>query len=329
MASNPFLQGSNSRRASAHFSPAVGLAVGTYTSGQPQDGEAAPEIKRGKIIKNLTIMQEILDKERDRIDGRVSTAGITKYELVRDNDIELGQKKIFDPLAEDEQFSGLMMSVYKHDSLATSYLNQTMFSALYPRDNKSALADNSLVGNAIFPMAGGLTFNRANYAAGYGLGASPQAIKDTYIRNVDLLHESPTRYQELSHWRSSQEKPTEANLTVLQKQNHTRLATLQQLRDTLHKEPASAAGSGLPRRKDQAQRTLRSSSHHRTDQSAERRLKMKNDHLEQFSGYLERKGGAKEADGSRFILDFDLYECTSPNPKRRTKDFYRVLPDER
>lgn len=338
MSANLRLANPHNRRPSAHFSPSVGLALGSYaaTYDQQQGGIPPQSVPRGKTVKNLPVMQEILDRERDRVDGRVSTAGMTKYDLVHEPDV-LGQQtqnKVFDPLAGNEQFSGLLMSVYKQDSLATSYLNQTMFSALYPRSaHNPATAENSQLPNVLFPLAGGLTFNRFNYAAGYGNAASPEVVKDTFVQNVDLLHEGPGRYQELSHWPSSLEKPSPGNLDVLQRINHERLRSLEdRIQGQRSRSPQDP--SHLPRRRDleqarlEAERLARQQKRYPSP-SAEERLKQRNDHIEKFMTYLNSKGPRNAAEHSRFILDFDLYECTSPDPKRRVKEFYRVLPDER
>lgn len=322
------------RRPSAHFAPSVALGDLQVDPTDPHSWSDRRPKKQGKTVKNLTVMQEILDKERDRIDGRVHTAGITKYDIMKDPEQEAAQKQVFDPLAGRDDFSGVLMSVAKQDSLATSFLNQTAFSALYPRDpNMTGQADNSLVGNAIFPLAGGLTFNRVDYASGYGIGASAQAIKDTYTRNVDLLHESPNRYQELAHWQSSQEAPTAENLAVLQRLNHQRIQSLErQLQTSRSKSPKNLNDLPLRRELEQAkleaERIARLQKRH-LPLSAEERLKNQRDHVDRFIDYLDTKDLRKSAEKSGYVLEFDRYECTSPDPKRRMKGFHRVLPDQR
>lgn len=331
--SNHFAQ-PHKRRPSAHFAPTVGLENLQIDPTDPHSWSDRRPKKQGKTIKNLTVMQEILDKERDRIDGRVNTTGITKYELVKDPAQETSQKQLFDPLAANDDFSGVLMSVAKQDSLATSFLNQTAFSALYPRDqNVTGQPDNSLIGNAIFPLAGGLTFNRVDYASGYGVGATPQAIKDTYSRNVDLLHESPARYQELAHWPSSLEAPNSDNLAVLQRLNHQRIRSLERkLQAARSRSPTDPKDLPLRRELEQArleaERIAKLQKKH-YPLSAEERLKHQRDHVDRFVEYLDAKDVRKSALQSGYVLEFDRYECTSPDPKRRIKGFTRILPDQR
>lgn len=156
-----------------------------------------------------------------------------------------------------------------------------------------------------------LTHERSNYATGYGIKPSKLPYED----EVDMMHEDPDRYQEVNHWYSSLQKPSEENVEVLKKVNHQRIEQLGQIyQEKLAMEANSYSGY------DESQ--LESHRKHQLPKKTNKEInKEKEDYKNRFKRYLHNKESRipKERSASPKALEFDRYQCTSPNPKYISK----------
>lgn len=126
------------------------------------------------------------------------------------------------------------------------------------------------------------------------------------------MHEDPDQYQELNHWYSSMQKPSEENVEVLKKINHQRLEQLGQIyQQKLAEEDANVYGGY-----DQSE--LESHRRNQAPTKTNKEInKEKEDYKNRFKRYLHNKERkpSKERSPSPQGLEFDRYQCTSPNPK--------------
>ena len=165
-----------------------------------------------------------------------------------------------------------------------------------------------------------LTKPRQDYATQYGFRPAQLSYQD----EVDVLHESDDRYQELNHWYYKQQKPTEENIEKARRDNHERLNVLahhykkerseyEELHNFLHGpypnfDEDFIAGSVVESKRRPAR--------------AIERLVRKEKYNEHFESYLRHKR-ERELRGTgeyQYMVDFDRYECTSPDPKRVQKN---------
>lgn len=151
---------------------------------------------------------------------------------------------------------------------------------------------------------------RAEYATQYGTYGGRLPYQD----EVDMMHEDRDRYQEVNHWYSSMEKPSEDNLEVLRKLNQERLNKLGQM----YAEQRARESMGMHGHQEEYQESdMRQSVLHRW--SNRDINKEKQDYKDKFKKYLYNKERMREQQRSKSPqesrVDFDRYQCTSPNPK--------------
>ena len=154
-----------------------------------------------------------------------------------------------------------------------------------------------------------LSKERADYASHYGYKPGRLPYED----EVDMMHEDLDRYQEVNHWYSSMEKPTEENLDVLKKLNHDRLSKLGQM--YMEQKAREKYNPNLD------EQPLTDSSMHRKylERSNREINKEKQEYKDRFKKYLHNKDKMRQQSPSKSPqnsrADFDRYQCTSPNPK--------------
>lgn len=243
---------------------------------------------RHKKIKDPYIMQQLLDRERARVMGKVEIP--TSYSLEPPPFANPRQTPTL-PAAKGDSYGSFTMSAKERTELSS--INRQLEG----------------YGQA------GPSIHRQAYASGYGL--KPRS--SPYDDEVDIMADLDSKYQEISHWYSRMEKPDEENLEVLKKLNHDRLSALQVKYKTLRTDEAEV--SRINRNKSNFDADFIKNSV--VERSAGKRgvsAKSKAQFVKEFEGYLHAKrGGSKDVNGRSFLVDFDRYECTSPDPKRVEK----------
>ena len=155
---------------------------------------------------------------------------------------------------------------------------------------------------------------RADYANNYGFRPSRLPYED----EVDMMHEERDRYQEVNHWYSTLEKPSEDNVDVLKQINHDRLQQLGVLYQQkkaqeaawMENQEASQHVSPIPKSRVEVL--------HRSNKEINQE---KIEYKDKFKRYLHNKNKMKEERERSYSppsgegVDFDRYQCTSPNPK--------------
>lgn len=279
---------------------------GDHPGPQPKHPELNPPEKvipalaaakpANRKIKDPFIMQQILDKERSKYQRTTEIA--TSYAL---------GPPPFAPLHQEPMFTLPDARPDPHASYTMSAKDRTDFS-----HNK--YLDNSV--NPGGPLTGFVTKERAGYANTYGFRPARLAYED----EVDILAENRDKFQEISHWHSTLEKPNEENLEVLKKINHDRLSNLH----SKFKQSKDERDE-LDRLKHQnvfdtdfIRHSVVESHKRKSSLSANKRAQFGKD----FEDYLKRKRNddARSRGDFDFMVDFDRYECTSPDPKRVYKD---------
>lgn len=174
----------------------------------------------------------------------------------------------------------------------------------------------------IIPLTN-LSIPRQEYSTLYGI--RPEQLP--YQDEVDLIHESPDRYQEMNHWYNREEKPTEDNIEILKKTNHDRLdilasqykkGSLDDYSDLQRFLTKKVPGFDEDFIKNSVVKSKRTKKQPNPIESAVKKERYNQD----FEDYLMNKR-EKEMRGQGnmgFMVDFDRYECTSPDPKRVKKD---------
>lgn len=163
-----------------------------------------------------------------------------------------------------------------------------------------------------------LSKDRAMYATKYGINPGHLPYED----EVDMMHEDYDRYQEINHWYSSLEKPTEDNLDVLKRLNHDRLTQLGQMfMEHKLRENAQPLGEEIQMTTSELQNKFLQRSNREVN-------KEKQEYKDRFKKYLHNKEKMKDHQRSpspqNSRVDFDRYQCTSPNPKYVDK--YNIVP---
>ena len=247
-------------------------------------------------IKDSSIMQHILDKERAKYQKNQEIK--TSYDLDPPPFVSSGQPLLIGSKTPkqnlDQSFSALMPD--RTD--LPGYFRQV---------------DNLV--NPAGPMSGLISRDRNNYANDYGIRPSQLP----YDADVDILAENKNRYQELSHWQSTLDKPDEDNLVLLKKLNHERLSELHSKvkQNSAENNELTMFKSGLQYNEDFINSSVVESKKKRS-LSAKSKAKFGGD----FEDYLKRKrnDSARKRGNFDFMVDFDRYECTSPDHKRVNKD---------
>lgn len=159
---------------------------------------------------------------------------------------------------------------------------------------------------------------RSDYATKYGTYGGRLPYQD----EVDMMHEDTDRYQEINHWYSSMEKPTEDNLEVLRKLNQERLNKLGQM----YAEQRARENIGNYWEQEVPEETdLKKIIFQRSNREINQE---KQDYKDKFKKYLYNKERMRDPHRSispqESRADFDRYQCTSPNPKYVDK--HNIVP---
>ena len=180
----------------------------------------------------------------------------------------------------------------------------------FPVDNEVIGAGADNLGYSKYPET------REDLATRYGIYPGSVPYKD----EVDIMHEAEDKFQEIDHWYSTLEAPNEDNLNVLKQFNHRRLNQLQEVYQQKRRELES-----LQEFQDMASQ-LDNQSYKNTrklkKKSKGERNKEKQSYKSRFKEYLHNKDKMRRRGEDQHGIDFDRYECTSPNPKRVIKDYH-------
>jgi hypothetical protein len=158
---------------------------------------------------------------------------------------------------------------------------------------------------------------RADYALHYGLHPNKLPYED----EVDMMHEERDRYQEVNHWYSSLEKPNADNVEVLKQLNHDRLQQLSKI----YQEKKAQEALGLQQDQNFQDSGVKKSKVEILHRSNKEVNKEKQEYKDKFKRYLHNKEKHKQQQRSHSPdeykgVDFDRYQCTSPNPKYVSKN---------
>lgn len=250
-----------------------------------------------KKIKDPAIMQQILDRERDRIQGKVQIATSYALNIPPVSDLNSGPAYNLPISKTNPQVSYTFSAKDKSDFSISKHMDASV--------------------NPGGPLSGFVTKDRMGYASNYGY--RPEKLP--YEDEVDILAENKDRYHELSHWHSTLEKPSEENLEVLKKVNHDRLAMLQSKfkQSKEETEELNRIRYGATFDADFIRNSVVESQKRKSSLSASKRAQFGKD----FEEYLKRKRNdeARSRGDFNLMVEFDRYECTSPNPKRVAKDY--------
>ncbi len=268
---------------------------------QPPSQRASPsnaevvEFTLDKKIKDPEKMKQLLDRERGGREARAKE----NYDLPP-------------PSAFLSKTGTLLAAPHSPDEGRFQSLPAHHGSAVY---SATGLEDPFSERREILPFTN-LTKPRQDYATLYGFRPEQMPYQD----EVDLLHESDDRYQELNHWYFKQQKPTEENLDRIQQANHERLHSLshsyKRLRNE-HQQLHSFLHAPHPRFDEDFLAASVVQSKRRPTRPIEKLLQ-KEKYNEHFEAYLrlKRERELRGAGDFQYMVDFDRYECTSPDPKR-------------
>jgi hypothetical protein len=251
---------------------------------QPQPASQA----RHQKIKDPYVMQQLLDRERARIQGVTEIP--TSYSLEPP------------PFANPDRTPTL--------PAAKDSANANYFLSAKDRAELSAI-NRQLDGSG----QAGMSSRRHAYATTYGILPKSSPYDD----EVDIMADTDAKYQEVAHWYSNLEKPDEDNLEILKKLNHDRLSTLQVKYRNIRTDQDEISNLNKGKQgfnADFIRNSLVERSLSKRGLSAKKRAQFTND----FEGYLKNKHKASGKGDYDFLVDFDRYECTSPDPKRVHKD---------
>lgn len=247
-------------------------------------------------IKDPHLMQQILDRERSKLQKRPEIQKSYALEPPPFATSYTNPVVTFPEAKNDPQFS-----------YSISGKDKTDYSGTRPFDNSI---------NPGGPLTGLITRERKNYATEYGYKPARLPYED----EVDVMAENQNRYQELSHWQSSLEKPTEENLEALKKVNHERLSQLHTKfkQNKCEAEELDRLRQGRAFDSQFIKHSVVESRKLKSSLSPGKRAQYGKD----FEDYLKHKRNdqARSRGDFNFMVDFDRYECTSPDPKRIHKD---------
>ena len=247
----------------------------------------------GNKIKDKGKMMSLLERERERLNGAKKDKHV-RYDL---------EKAPFEIERERQE---MIMTAAKSSTSPGNSMN-----ASFRMDQTSFNNQGMMTGG--FPMH--ISPERENYANFYG--KRPERLP--YEDEVDMLNEHDKRYQELNHWYSTLEKPNEDNLEVLKKLNHDRLDTLasQLRRQRSHSKDLHQLNSIPAYNGDFIKHSVVQSKRSRKPSPS------KEEYTSEFAKYMKEKRQKQLQSTGQFeyMVDFDRYECTSPDPKRRGKEY--------
>lgn len=270
-------------------------------------------------IKNLSKMKEILEKERI-LTGEKRPTGQKSYKLEIPK--ELSQRG--DNSSQNAQ--GMQFANHPNTTLSSAvnltHISGANTSHLQPWQQTSTGHPEESRPELAYDSFGNLTKDRYLYSTTYG---QPRASPTAYYSDVDLIHEAPGRYQEVNHWLSSREKPSEENIEVLKKINHDRINALHERYAQRQTELSELSRIAQNKADFEADFIRTSVVEHNASKGRAKSPLYKITEAKKFHGdfdaYMKDRSIREgiRTNNPEIMVDFDRYECTSPDPKRVQK----------